>query len=983
MKRFGSRIVEFSVDNPRLVAAVMAAVAAALIVLAAVPSVWPDRFGFLHGVKVDTDPENMLPADEPVRVFHDHMKEQLALHDMVVVGVVNDSHPQGVFNVASLGKIYALTQFALTLQWPDPADPARRVGVVAVDVIAPSTVDNIETEGAGTIRFEWLMPRPPLTEDEALAVRAKAARIPFLQGTLVSEDGKALALYLPLTSKDLSYRVYAALGGRIAELGGPEAFHVTGLPVAEDTFGVEMFQQMAVSAPLAMLVIFILMFVFFRKLILIVSPMIVAMVSVVVTMGLLIVTGQTIHIMSSMIPIFIMPIAVLDAVHILSEFFDRYQETRDRRKTVMRVMETLFTPMLYTSLTTTAGFASLALTPIPPVQVFGLYIALGVMVAWLATVTFIPAFIMFIPTRRLENFGLKKGQEEALSHTPVSRMLRVVGRATYRWAPLVLVLTAAAVALAVYGISLIRINDNPTRWFEPQHPIRVADRVLNAHFGGTYMAYLALESTDPMDVTAETAGALALRAAARGKELAGDFPAAPAAFAALAEEARTAFSEGMPLPDPAADGVRPATRDQWLARLDGFVQKRLDAAKDDEWDAWDQASLFLSAERQRSQVFKDPEALRYVAALQEHLKGLGVVGKSNSLTDIVRTVYRELMEGRPEYFRVPDTAAGVAQCLIQYQSSHRPQDLDHFVTPDYRTTSVWVQLTSGDNRDMQSVVDATTDWTAANPPPAAMDVKWFGMTYINVIWQDKMVSGMLQSFLGSFLVVLLMMIVLFRSSLWGLLSMIPLTVTVGAIYGVVGLVGKDYDMPTAVLSALTLGLAVDYAIHFLARSREARAQAADWKEAVPHVFGEPARAIFRNVIVIGVGFLPLLAAPLVPYQTVGVFMAAILVLAGVASLLILPALIRVLEPLLFPKSRACSLTCNAMTCIVTAATAVALVAVNVHQFLGVGLTWLVWVSLPAVVVLAAGCWLMSYREKCRREREAARQGKGDCGRSSA
>jgi len=52
---------------------------------------------------------------------------------------------------------------------------------------------------------------------------------------------------------------------------------------------------------------------------------------------------------------------------------------------------------------------------------------------------------------------------------------------------------------------------------------------------------------------------------------------------------------------------------------------------------------------------------------------------------------------------------------------------------------------------------------------------------------------------------------------------------------------------------------------------------------------------------VGVGFLPLLAAPLVPYQTVGIFIAAILILAGVASLLILPALITLLEPYLFRK----------------------------------------------------------------------------------
>jgi hypothetical protein len=176
------------------------------------------------------------------------------------------------------------------------------------------------------------------------------------------------------------------------------------------------------------------------------------------------------------------------------------------------------------------------------------------------------------------------------------------------------------------------------------------------------------------------------------------------------------------------------------------------------------------------------------------------------------------------------------------------------------------------------------------------------LTYINVIWQDKMVSGMMQAFLGSFLVVLVMMTILFRSVLWGLLSMVPLTVTIGLIYGAIGLIGKDYDMPVAVLSSLSLGLAIDYAIHFLARSRMLQKQHKSWLKTVGPLFGEPARAISRNVVVVGAGFLPLLAAPLVPYKTVGVFIAAILLTAGAASLLILPSLITMLERWLFPKN---------------------------------------------------------------------------------
>jgi hypothetical protein len=242
-----------------------------------------------------------------------------------------------------------------------------------------------------------------------------------------------------------------------------------------------------------------------------------------------------------------------------------------------------------------------------------------------------------------------------------------------------------------------------------------------------------------------------------------------------------------------------------------------------------------------------------------------------------------------------------------------------------------------------------------------------------------MVVGMMQSFLGSFLVVLLMMIVLYRSALWGLLAMVPLTVTIGAIYGAVGFIGKDYDMPIAVLSALSLGLAVDYAIHFLSRARQVtEASAGAWKDTVATMFGEPARAITRNVIVIGVGFLPLLAAPLVPYKTVGVFMAAILLLAGLVTLLILPALVRVLEPLLFPKTRACCLTCQCATCIISSAALVGAAALNIQLFLALGWNRTVGYSLAGMAVLAGLCGALSYRQKCRADAaRAARGAKGE------
>jgi len=942
-------ITDFSTRRYKAITVVLVLVTVVVGLLAAVPSIWPKDFTVLNPITIDTDPENMLPADEPVRVFHNQMKKELSLYDMVVVGIVNDKHPDGVFNPKTLANIYELTQYAKTLHWQEDG---KEVGVVEVDLIAPSTVDNIEQSGLGVVKFEWLMPQPPQAEKDAIAIRKKAERIPFLNGTLVSEDGRAICIYLPLTDKDLSYRVSSALKKEIRTFSGDEQYHITGLPVAEDTFGVEMFKQMAISAPAAMAVIFLLMLIFFRKLVLIIAPMIIATVSVVLTMGILIIAGFPVHIMSSMIPIFIMPIAVLNSVHIISEFFERYQQTKDRRKTILSVMNELFLPMLYTSLTTMAGFASMALTPIPPVQVFGVFVAIGVLFAWALTIIFIPAYVMFIRPETLEKFGVVHTKGEGSHISAMGRFLRWLGIATYRWAKYVLILAVIVIVIAIYGISKITVNDNPIKWFTKSHPIRIADRVLNAHFGGTYMAYLALSAEDREFNSKDFIADFNKQAETKAEELKTDLPQTVKVFAELETIA--------------ADSAKSAqSRKEVFEKISQSVAEKSKQAEEDAIDAWDEASLFVDQQRQRNQVFKNPDVLKYQAKLQQALLKTQIVGKSNSLADIIKTVHRELLEGKDEQFRIPETSNAVAQCVITYQSSHRPGDLWHFVTPDYRKSSIWVQLKSGDNRDMTKVAKAIDNYISENPPPVPLKYEWFGLTYINVVWQSKMVMGMLRAFSGSFLVVLLMMIILFRSSLWALLSMVPLTITIGAIYGAVGLVGKDYDMPVAILSSMTLGLAVDFAIHFLVRGRRMYSSLGSWEKTSSAVFAEPARAITRNIIVIAVGFLPLLLAPLTPYKTVGTLLAFMLLTAGVGTLLMLPALVKILEKQLFVTKKIMGATCNCAACVLSSITLVLLIVVSMQQYVIIKWTSLTWIGVIAIPVMAIGCGLLSRREKCK------------------
>lgn len=843
-----AKVIQFVIEKPKAV--YISLLAMVLLALAMMPQ-----------IQIDTDPENMLSSDAPARVFHGQTKEDFSMRDMIVLGAVSEKN---IFTPENLQVLHQVSQQVSQLD-----------GVIAKDLLSLSVVDNIRQEATGGIRFEYLMKQAPTSLEGSQDISEAVKRLPMLNNTLVSGDEQAIAIYVPIISKDQSY-VIAEQIREITQSALNQApntvtsgvntpaikFHITGLPVAEDQFGYEMFVQMGVAAPMAGLAIFVLLWFFFRNLPLIIAPMIVAMATVITIMGSLIGLGFTVHIMSSMIAIFLMPIAVVDSVHVLSEFADRYKKGDDANEVIKKVMSHLFTPMLYTSITSAVGFYSLLLTPIPPVKVFGAFIGTGILLAFIITITFLPAYISRLSPKTLENLqqAIRRLEQKGV----LASLLEKLGGFSTTRSKGILVVFIALFLVSVQGITRIEINDNPVNWFKADHDIRVADKVLNQHFAGTYDAWLVMSNnSENNQAIADFSQALSA-ARTQGIDL--------SSIDALVGQ-ELVFNQALIL---ALDDLSFAVEDEQQAA----IEKLMVIAE--------QASV-------AQQVFQNPELLEWMATLQKRLVATGLVGKANGLVDIVRTVNRELHSGAASDFAIPETAAGVAQTLLQYQSSHRPDDLWHFVSQDYQQSLLWLQMTSGDNQHTTKVVQWVEQYITQNPAPVDIKVNWAGKSYLNIVWQDAMVSGMADSLISSFIIVFLMMVILFRSIKYGILAMLPLTFTITMIYGLIGWMGKAYDMPIAVLSALTLGLSIDFAIHFLQRARELEKELGSLRLALVAMFEEPSRAISRNAIIVAIGFTPLLLSPLVPYITVGFFLASIMALSALVTLMLLPALLKLTD----------------------------------------------------------------------------------------
>ena len=219
-------IVDFGLNKPKTV--VIGALVITMILTALIMT-----------AKIDTDPENMLPSDDPVRVLNHSIREDFGTSDIIALGIINES---GVLTEDILGKTEALVE-----------------EINNIDGVVPG----------GVISFA----AASVSSQDADAVAEAVANNPLLAGKVISPGGKGLALYIPIESKSEANGVSSDIKDllKTAEYSNLGETYLAGLPLAEEKFGRDMFIQMAILAPLAGGLVFLLMYYFFRRLMMVVA----------------------------------------------------------------------------------------------------------------------------------------------------------------------------------------------------------------------------------------------------------------------------------------------------------------------------------------------------------------------------------------------------------------------------------------------------------------------------------------------------------------------------------------------------------------------------------------------------------------------------------------------------------------------------------------------------------------------------------------
>ncbi|MBF0556117.1 MAG: MMPL family transporter [Nitrospirae bacterium] len=231
----------------------------------------------------------------------------------------------------------------------------------------------------------------------------------------------------------------------------------------------------------------------------------------------------------------------------------------------------------------------------------------------------------------------------------------------------------------------------------------------------------------------------------------------------------------------------------------------------------------------------------------------------------------------------------IGQYIFLFSMSAKPSDIDNVVDNNFQKANIFIQLKTWNTQAMRDVIKTVKEYTKENPTP--MELKPAGLAYFNLVWNDDILLDMLKGFVLALVVVFVILVYNFKSFKWALVGYTPLLFTILLIYGVVGFVGKDFDMPISVLSCLLLGMSVDFAIHFIDRFRQRYAVDGDLTEALLWTASRPGKGIMRNAILFVSAFSVMLFAPLTPYMMTGVFIVSMMTLSCLLSIIYLPALI--------------------------------------------------------------------------------------------
>ncbi len=426
------------------------------------------KLGFKNDYRV------YFSKDNPQLLAFEAMQEIYNKSDNVIFIVAPDEG--GVFNPEILQAIAYLTEQSWQLPYSSRVDSItnfQHTTAVEDDL----TVADLVSEPAA------------VTPADLRYIRGVALHEPLLVNRLISETGHVagvnVTFQLPQESAMEAMRVARKARELVTEteaLFPGVKVYITGLVMMNNAFGESSMQDNTHLVPLMYAIVILMLLVSLRSFSATFSVVLLIVFSIVCAMGITGWIGWFITPTSAIAPTIILTMAVADCVHLLVTALHNMRLGQAKKQALQESLRINFQPIMLTSVTTAIGFLSMNFSDAPPFRDLGNIVAIGVMAAFMLTVSFLPAMMTVLPVR----VKLKDGLDS-------SYMLRLA-EFVIRRRKLLLVGNAIIAIVLISFTPLNELNDEFVKYFDHTIEFRQGTDFLTDNLGGLYNIELSLHA---------------------------------------------------------------------------------------------------------------------------------------------------------------------------------------------------------------------------------------------------------------------------------------------------------------------------------------------------------------------------------------------------------------------------------------------------------------------------------------------------------
>ncbi len=286
---------------------------------------------------------------------------------------------------------------------------------------------------------------------------------------------------------------------------------------------------------------------------------------------------------------------------------------------------------------------------------------------------------------------------------------------------------------------------------------------------------------------------------------------------------------------------------------------------------------------------KGPVFLAQLDQIQSWLQQRETLGPINSIADYLKEINQALNGDDPEFYRLPSSPEMAAQLLLLYESSGANEDLSDIKDFENRYARLVVPVVNMEASVMHAELNSIEAYLDENYPQFQAIIT--GTMALYTVQDTYISEGMVRSFLIALGIITLFFIALFKSVKYGLLSIIPSVLPIVLTGSFAGWLGVPLDISAVIVFAMTMGIAVDDAIHVMSRYLLAKGEGDSTKQSIARAMNESGRAVVFSSIVLVFGFSILCFASFTTIIYVGLFGSIIMTLALVGDLVMLPAIL--------------------------------------------------------------------------------------------